>query len=171
MTTILVAYASKHGSTAEIAQAIGETLQHNGFNVAVLAVNQVGIVREYDVIVLGSAVYNGQWLKDAVNFLRTSARSLQDIPFYLFSSGPIGEGDPMDLMDGFTIPDDVKDLTANMNRRDVQVFHGKIDLRKLTLAELMLFKSIGAQTGDFRKWDAIKLWAQHISDELSKVTV
>lgn len=170
MTTILITYASKHGSTAEISQAIGETLRQNGFSVDVLSVDQVGIVREYDTVVLGSAVYNGRWLKEAVAFLRTSSRTLQDIPLYLFSSGPIGEGDPVELMDGFTIPSEVNELTNSMRLRDVRVFHGKIDLRKLTLAELMLFKSVGAQTGDFRKWDAIKLWAQHIADELSKVS-
>lgn len=169
MTTILVSYASKHGSSAEIAQAIGETLRHNGYSVDVLPVEQIGIVRKYDAVILGSAIYLGRWLKEAVSFLRTSSRSLQDIPLYIFSSGPIGEGDPVELMDGFTIPQDVKDLTATMKLRDVRVFHGKIDLRKLSLAELMLFKSVGAQTGDFRKWDAIKLWAEHISDELSKV--
>ena len=169
MTTVLVTYASKHGSTAEIAQSIGETLRQNGFSVDVFPVEQVGIVREYDAVILGSAVYLGRWLKEAVTFLRTSSRSLQDIPLYIFSSGPIGEGDPIEMMDGFTVPKEVKALTASMKLREVKVFHGKIDLRKLTLAELMLFKSVGAQTGDFRKWDAIKLWAQHVSDELAQV--
>jgi menaquinone-dependent protoporphyrinogen oxidase len=171
MTTVLVAYASKHGSTAEIAQVIGDTLGHNGFSVDVLSVEQVAMVRDYDAIVLGGSVYTGKWLKEAVNFLWTNSQSLRDIPLYIFSSGPIGEGDPIDMMDGFTIPNEIQDLTAEMNLRDVRVFHGKIDLRKLTLAELMLFKSVAARTGDYRKWDAIKLWAQHLSDELSKVKV
>jgi menaquinone-dependent protoporphyrinogen oxidase len=167
MTKILVAYASKHGSTAEIAQSIGQTLRENHHEVDVLSVEDVKQIEKYQALILGSAVYSGRWMKEAVSFLRT--HQFNELPIYLFSSGPIGNAEPHELLDGYTIPELVKDLTKDLNLCDVQIFHGKIDLRKLSLAELMLFKSVGAQSGDFRRWDAIKLWAQHVSDKLLHV--
>jgi menaquinone-dependent protoporphyrinogen oxidase len=167
MTKILVAYASKHGSTAEIAQSIGQTLSENHHTVEVLPVETIKHLDNYEALILGSAVYAGRWMKEAVSFLRS--HQFIKLPIYLFSSGPIGNAEPHELLDGYTIPEIVKDLTKDLNIRNVQIFHGKIDLRKLSLAELMLFKSVGAQSGDFRRWDAIKVWAQHISDELVQV--
>lgn len=167
MSKILVAYASKHGSTEEIAQVIGDGLRSSGHQVDVLDVNQIQSLRAYQVLVLGSAVYSGHWMKEALNFLRT--HHLEELEIFLFSSGPIGDENPEELRENYPLPESVQALIGGLRIRDVQVFHGKIDLRKLSLAELMLFKSVGAQTGDFRKWDRIKLWAQHISDSLVQV--
>lgn len=167
MSKILVAYASKHGSTEEIAQTIGETLSASGHQVDILNVNLVQSLRGYQALVLGSAVYSAHWMKEALNFLRT--HHFEDLNLFLFSSGPIGDENPEELLQNYPLPESVQALTQGLHVRDVQVFHGKIDLRKLSLAELMLFKSVGAQTGDFRKWDRIKLWAQHISDSLAQV--
>lgn len=166
---ILVAYASKHGSTAEIAQNIGDILRHNGHLVDVLAVDKCRGLNRYEAVVLGSALYAGQWMKEAVSFLRSQIQNLQDLPLYIFSTGPLGDGDASELVDGFSLPDTVKELSHDCQIRDAHIFHGKIDIRKLSLAELALFKSIGAKIGDYRKWDAIKLWAQHISDDLAQV--
>lgn len=166
MSKLLVCFASKHGSTAEIAQAIGESLREGGHQVDVLDVAAVKSISSYQAIVLGSAVYAGRWMKEAVGFLRT--HQLNNLPLYIFSSGPIGDAEPQELLDGFTLPEVVKTLIQSLNVRDIQVFHGKIDLRKLSIAELMLFKSVGAQTGDYRKWDRIKAWAQKINSDLAR---
>jgi menaquinone-dependent protoporphyrinogen oxidase len=166
MSKILVAYASKHGSTGEIAQTIGESLRELGHQVDVFDVEAVKNISAYQAIVLGSAVYAGRWMKEAVSFLRT--HQVSDTPLYIFSSGPIGDDEPQELLDGFTLPEVVKTLIQPLKVRDIQVFHGKIDIRKLSIAELMLFKSVGAQTGDYRKWDRIKAWAQKIGNELAQ---
>jgi menaquinone-dependent protoporphyrinogen oxidase len=166
MSRILVSYGSKHGSTAEIAQVIGESLREGGHQVDVLDVEAVSSISDYQAVVLGSAIYIGRWMKNAVNFLRI--HPLNKTPLYLFSSGPIGEVEPRELLDDFSLPDVVKTLSQTLNVRDVQVFHGKIDLRKLSIAELMLYKAVGAQTGDFRKWDKIREWAQRIKSDLAE---
>jgi menaquinone-dependent protoporphyrinogen oxidase len=166
MVKLLIAYASKHGSTAEIARMIGETLRINGMQNDVRTVQEVEDLAEYNALILGSAMYAGEWMDDALDFLHKYQSSLIDMPLWLFSSGPVGEGDPLQLLDGMAVPESVDRLTANLDVREKQVFHGKIDLRKLTLAEMMLFKSVGARTGDYRQWDMIKLWSQSIRDEL-----
>jgi menaquinone-dependent protoporphyrinogen oxidase len=161
---ILVAYASKNGSTAEIAEAIAEVLRQRGHPCDVLSVDALRSLGAYQAVVLGSAVYSGHWMKEAVHFLRS--HQFSELPLFIFSSGPIGDAKDDELREAYPLPEVVQTLSQNLNLRDVQVFHGKIDLRKLSLAELMLFKSVGAQTGDYRKWDRIKLWAHHISDSL-----
>jgi menaquinone-dependent protoporphyrinogen oxidase len=169
MPKILVTYASKHGSTAEIAQAIGKSLSERGHAVDIYSVDVVQSTQAYEAIVLGSAVYSGRWMKDAITFLQI--HHFGNLPFFIFSSGPIGDDNPETLRERFPLPEIVQRLSQSLNVKDAQVFHGKIDIRKLSLAELMLFKSIGAQTGDFRRWDRIKFWAQHISDILAQDAV
>lgn len=171
MVNVLVAYASKHGSTAEIARMIGETLRINGVEADVRAVQDVVALDGFDAVVLGSAVYNGNWMHEAAEFLEARKDALKKTPLWLFSSGPIGEGDAHQLVDGVVLPESIVKLTRALNVQEQQVFHGKVDLRKLSLAELMLFKSVGARTGDYRHWDMIKLWAQNIRDKLVRARV
>jgi menaquinone-dependent protoporphyrinogen oxidase len=91
--TVLVAAASEHGATAEIAAWIGAGLAANGVDVDVRRVDAVDDVARYDAFVLGSAVYLGQWLKTARRFVDDHAGDLAGRPTWLFSSGPI-VGDP-----------------------------------------------------------------------------
>jgi menaquinone-dependent protoporphyrinogen IX oxidase len=66
----LIAYASKHGSTAEIAERIGATLRSAGLEADVLPIAAVTDRIDFEAVVLGSAVYMGRWMKEAANFLR-----------------------------------------------------------------------------------------------------
>ena len=58
---VLVAYGSKHGGTREIAERIGQVLQEAGLAVTARSADETGDVASYDAVVLGSAVYAGQW--------------------------------------------------------------------------------------------------------------
>ncbi|MCL4505492.1 MAG: flavodoxin domain-containing protein [Chloroflexi bacterium] len=90
---VLVAYATKYGATAEIAEKIGQTLRSAGLQVDVVPANKVGNPGAYDAVVLGSAVYVGGWRKEAVAFLEANEAALKTRPVWFFSSGPTGEGD------------------------------------------------------------------------------
>ena len=67
---VLVAYATKYGATTEIAEKIGQVLRQAGLSADVLPVDRVGDLSTYRAVVLGSAVYIGQWRKEAVRFLK-----------------------------------------------------------------------------------------------------
>lgn len=54
---VLVAYASKHGSTKSIAEFVGEKLQQEGIQAEVQEVRTVRNAADYDAFVIGSAVY------------------------------------------------------------------------------------------------------------------
>jgi menaquinone-dependent protoporphyrinogen IX oxidase len=87
---VLVTAASTHGATAEIAQAIAQTLTEQGLAVTVLPPAEVTSVEEYDAVVIGSAVYVGHWLDAAKDLVNRCHDGLVTRPVWLFSSGPVG---------------------------------------------------------------------------------
>ena len=91
VTNVLVAYASKRGSSAEIAEAIAESLRQSGLSVDCVEAGEVSSVASYDAVVLGSAVYIKRWRGDAKRFLRKHDKELSQRPLWEFSSGPVGD--------------------------------------------------------------------------------
>ena len=87
---VLVSAASKYGATSEIAQAVAEVLAGRGLEVTMLPPPEVGAVGEFDAVVLGSAVYMGQWMKPARELAERSAAALAARPVWLFSSVAAG---------------------------------------------------------------------------------
>lgn len=161
--SVLVAYASRYGATAEIAVKIGETLAAAGLVVDVREIDDVVEFSSYTAVVLGSAVYAGMWQKNAVKFLKREEANLAARPVWFFSSGPTGEGDPVELMDGWTFPEAQQELADRIGPRDIAVFHGKIDVEKLNMGERMVVKAVRAQTGDYRDWKMVVDWATEIA--------
>jgi menaquinone-dependent protoporphyrinogen oxidase len=167
VTEVLVAYATKHGATAEIAEKIGRVLHQAGLRTDVLPVDRVDDLSRYNAFVLGSAVYVGQWRKEAAAFLEANEETLGERPVWLFSSGPLGEGDPVELMKGWRFPEELQPIADRIRPRDIVFFHGVLDPEKLGLAEKLIVKGIKAPVGDFRDWEAIDSWAAAIADTLS----
>ena len=163
---VLVAYATKYGATQGIAEKIGEVLQQAGLPAQVLPTDQVGDLSAYQAVVLGSAVYAGQWRKEAVKFLEANQGALAERPVWLFSSGPTGDGDPVTLMSGWSFPEAQRTIADRIKPRDIAFFHGEIDTKKINLAEKLLVKGIKAPIGDFRDWQAITAWATGIANAL-----
>jgi menaquinone-dependent protoporphyrinogen oxidase len=163
---VLVAYATKHGATEEIAEKIGEVLRQEGLPADVLSVDKVGDLGAYQAVVLGSAVYVGQWRKEAAKFLETNETALAGKPVWIFSSGPTGEGDPVELMQGWRFPDKLQPIADNIGTRDITAFHGALDADKLNFIEKFAIKQVKAPLGDFRDWEAITAWATAIAQEL-----
>lgn len=165
-TRVLVGYATKYGATAEIADKIGEVIFQAGMQTDVLPTDRVSNLTPYKAIVLGSAVYVGQWRKEAAAFLEANEKTLAKLPVWFFSSGPTGTGDPVQLMQGWRFPEAQQPIADRIQPRDIAFFHGVLDLTKLSLAEKLLIKGIKAPVGDFRDWDAITAWAIGIAEAL-----
>jgi len=165
---VLVAYATKYGATAEIADKIGQVLRQAGLRADVLPADRAGDLAPYKAIVLGSAVYVGQWRKEAARFLRANEKKLAGRPVWLFSSGPTGKGDPAQLIKGWRLPQALQPIAERIHTRDMAVFHGVLDPKKLNLLEKWMVKNVKAPLGDFRDWDVITAWAAAIADALKK---
>jgi menaquinone-dependent protoporphyrinogen oxidase len=163
---ILVAYASKYGSTQEIAKRIGIVLQGAGFSVDLHPVEEAQDLRSYSAVIVGSAVYGGQWRKEAAEFLAANQQVLAERPVWLFSSGPTGEGDPAEIMKGWRFPETLQPIADRIQAQDIAFFHGVLDPKKLNLAEKLIVKGIKAPLGDFRDWDRIEQWAEEIARAL-----
>jgi len=168
---VLVSYASKYGATTEIAKKVGEVLQEAGLRVTILPAEQVDDLTVFDAVVLGSAVYGASWRNEAVTFLKDYQTSLAKIPVWMFSSGPIGEGDPVKLMKGWHFPTALEPLADRICPRDIAFFAGALNTEKLNLAEKIMIKAIQAPVGDFRDWDAITDWAASIAFSLHSEAV
>ncbi|TES90979.1 MAG: protoporphyrinogen oxidase [Anaerolineales bacterium] len=163
---VLVAYATKYGATAGIAEKIGQVILQAGLHTDVLPTDRVSDITVYKAIILGSAVYVGQWRKEAVAFLENNEKFMSKLPVWFFSSGPTGEGDPVQLMQGWRFPEAQQPIADRIEPRDIAFFLGVLDMKKLSLAEKMLIKGLKAPVGDFRDWDAITSWATAIADAL-----
>ena len=158
----LVTYASKYGATAEIAEKIGAVLRDAGLLVDVLSVKQARDLTPYDNVILGSAVYIGQWRRAAVKFLKANENALSKKQVWLFSSGPTGEGDPVELLDGWRFPKGQQELADRIQPRDIAVFHGDVDPEKVNALHKLMIDKVEAPVGDFRDWNAITAWAESV---------
>jgi menaquinone-dependent protoporphyrinogen oxidase len=165
---VLVAYATKHGATAEIAEMIGQVLRQAGLATDVLPADRVGDVTPYKAVVLGSAVYIGRWQKQAAKFLKANEKALAERPVWLFSSGPSGEGDPVELTNGWRFPKALQPLADRIRPRDIVLFHGHVNVDKLNFIERSMIKNVKAPVGDFRDWETITSWATAIADVLKE---
>jgi menaquinone-dependent protoporphyrinogen oxidase len=164
---ILVTYASKYGATKEIAEKIGTVLRQAGLQTDILAVDGVRDLNGYGAVILGSAVYIGKWQKEAVKFLQTHETSLRGRPVWLFSSGPTGEGNPVELVEGVRLPAALQPVADRIQPRDIAVFHGHINPDKINFIEKWAIKSLVKKPfGDFRDWDLIISWATMIANAL-----
>jgi menaquinone-dependent protoporphyrinogen oxidase len=163
---VLVAYATKYGATAEIAERIGEVLQQEGLQADVLPADRVIDLPAYQAVVLGSAVYIGRWRKEAARFLKANEQTLAGQSVWLFSSGPTGEGDPVELTQGWRFPRALQPIADRIQPRDIAVFHGAADVNKLNFIEKWMLNNVKAPVGDFRDWEAIDAWATAIAAEL-----
>jgi menaquinone-dependent protoporphyrinogen oxidase len=159
---ILVIVASRHGSTAEIAEAIARTLADDGralgITASVVPADRTLAPGTFDAVVLGSAVYAGRWLESAREYATTHAEALRARPVWLFSSGPIGEPPfPPDE------PHDAGTIIQLTGAREHRVFAGRLEKERLSFGERAMVTAMRAPLGDFREWDVIRNWAREIA--------
>ena len=163
MTTVLVAYASKHGATAEIAAAVAQTLNECGLRAACMNASEVESLEPYDAVVLGSAVYMKRWRREARRFLRHHAEALEVRPFWVFSSGPVG--DPANDNPGWSEPHGTIATAERLGARDHPVFGGSVPTEAHGMARSMA-QNMPPEYRDRRDWDEIREWAEGIAAAL-----
>jgi len=159
---ILVTAASKHGATAEIAEAIAASLRGARLTVDLREPNEVASLDGYDAVVLGSAVYTGRWLEASRHFTERHHAALLARPTWLFSSGPIGQ--PLAPTEE---PVDGLRLLAELGAREHRSFPGRVNTPDLSWVERTITRMVKAPDGDFRDWDAIRDWGASIARELA----
>ena len=164
---VLVAYASKHGSTAELAKSIGTTLRGSGLEVDVWPASHCSSIGAYDVVVVGSAVYMNRWRPDALDFLRRFEGELAARPTWLFSSGPTGGTPEAETKLASLVraqglpPGHAGRLASRIRVRGHATFGGRVGEDMTGLFERWLPR------GDWRDSDAVRAWARSIADAVT----
>jgi menaquinone-dependent protoporphyrinogen IX oxidase len=157
---VLVTAASRHGSTAGIAERIAGALRVRGIAVDTLAPGAVHDVTGYDGVVVGSAIYEGRWLRAARGVLTRTSAQLAGTKVWLFSSGPVG--DPPQPAEA----PDVSDAMVRTGALEHRLFGGRMDPGSLGPVEKALVRLVHSPAGDFRDDAAVVAWASQIADTL-----
>lgn len=167
MRRILVAYATCHGSTAEIAQRIADRLQVSGDTVDCRPMTEVNSADAYDAVVAGSPIHDQAWLPEAIGFLTRYGPALVRDPVWLFSVGMPGALPRR--VQGWAMQEEgqmAARLSPLVQARGHRLFSGVVRSEHLTPRGRMKFRVMGGRYGDFRDWPAIDEWADSIAAEL-----
>jgi menaquinone-dependent protoporphyrinogen oxidase len=159
MTRTLVAFASKHGSTEEVARAIGAQLGEAGHDVDIRDAAVVTNLDAYEGVVLGGSLYVGRLHPDAREFLRRHQAAFGGRPLAVFALGPRTLG-------AHEVADSRKQLDSALARLDLQptlvtIFGGVVQPRKLRFPLNRIPQS------DARDWSAIAAWTDQVAARFS----
>jgi menaquinone-dependent protoporphyrinogen oxidase len=163
---VLVAYASKFGSTRGVAERIAATLGEAGHRVELVACDDVVDASAYDAVVFGSAVFNQRWLPEGEDFIKRNIDALAARPVWLFSVGTFGDRKRVigPLMK--REPEGIRALQQTIRPRDYRVFAGVIDRHQWPFLSRLLYHALGGRLGDNRDWRAIDGWTNGIAHAL-----
>ncbi|HUU74565.1 MAG TPA: flavodoxin domain-containing protein [Methanoregulaceae archaeon] len=160
---ILVAYATRKGSTAEIAQAIGKELQSAGHSVDVAEMKMVTSLEGYDAIVIGAPFYMGKII-DVKKFVSQHQEKLTTLPIAAFTVGVAPAADNPKMVE-----DSMKALHTSLDPLQPvasTMFGGKLDPDKLSFIQRKMIDIMKVPKGDFRDWDAISEWTRDVAGKL-----
>jgi menaquinone-dependent protoporphyrinogen oxidase len=163
---VLIGYASRFGSTRDIANRIANAVRTDGNDVDLCSVDEISDFERYDAVVFGSGVYDGSWTAEATELMRRHAAVLAGKPLWLFSVGSFGDRHP--IVGGLIKkePKEIGEFEEALRPRDYRVFAGVIDLDYWPAWGRLLFKAFGGHAGDNRRWPDIDAWAETIAQEL-----
>ena len=156
---VLVAYATKHGSTREVAEAVGDELFAAGVKAEVRPVGEIGDVEDFAGVVFGAPLYMGRFPKDGRRFLRRHRRALGDRPVAVFALGPVKDTDEQWKGSREQLDRALRKLPW-LRPIAIQLFGGVIEPAKLRFP----FKKMDA--GDVRDWERIRVWARDLADPI-----
>jgi menaquinone-dependent protoporphyrinogen oxidase len=165
--TILVAYASKRGSTAEISQTIAATLCREGLGVCLERAEDVQTLEPYGAVVLGSAAYMKPWRGDARHFLKRHRKALRRMPLWVFSSGPVG--DPAGERPEWREPPKIVAKVEELGGRGHVLFGGCLPAEPQGFVERGMVEGTPKELRDRRDWAQIRDWAHSVAAELAAV--
>ncbi len=157
---ILITYASRYGSTAEIAREMAKVFEKYGQNLDVYPIHQVKDISAYHSIIVGSAVQRAQWLPEAVKFVKDNRLLLRRIPTAYFTVClTMAHDNDANRQKAQRFLDEVHEY----NHADLEgYFGGLLDFKRMSWLDQTIMKSRGRDNeGDYRDWNAIQAWTDN----------
>ena len=160
---VLIIYASRAGSTAEIPEAIGKTLSQRGTQVEVLPMQDVKDVSVYGAVVAGSATRSSKWLPEAMQFVETHRSVLSQKPFATFTvSITLAMSNTEQYRQ--VVAKWIQQVRAQVKPVSEGLFAGRLDFSKLPINwDTMKLRAVIAlgifPKADRRDWKAVSQWA------------
>lgn len=161
---ILIAHATKAGSTREVAEAIAEELRSRGAEVDVSPANDVKKVSAYTAVIVGSAIRMGKLLSDATKFVKKHEKTLNELPVAYFVVCMTMKDDTEE--NRTTVEAYLDPVCELVEPVDMGLFAGAINYSKLSFPARTMSKAMKVSEGDFRDWDAIRDWTRQVHQKL-----
>jgi menaquinone-dependent protoporphyrinogen oxidase len=168
---VLVAFATRHGATREIAAELARWLpttdagRHVGMWTVLAPVQERLDRTAFDAVVLGSPLYDGCWLPTARRYATDAANTLYRRPVWLFSSGVNGPATERPAARAAT--SELTRWAGDLDVRGHRVLPGRLESRLLSAGERVALSGDAVAEGDFRDWHAVREWAVEIATEVA----
>ena len=158
---VLVTYATRAGSTIEVADSIAFTIAEKGYMVNLMHIDYVISLVEYDAVLIGSAIRMGNVTPEVKKFVEKRKAELENIPTAYFIVCLTLKDDTPDNMEKVSAY--LEPLRAILTPFAEGCFAGKMEYSKLKRFDRFIAKRmVKAPEGDFRDWEKVRIWASGI---------
>jgi len=165
---ILVAYATRYGSTASVAEAVGEVLCRLGHEVDVRLAKNVRDVSSYQAAIIGSAIYAGKWMNEATELVKAQQQALARVPAaYFVVCLTMKDQTPQARAKALAYLDPVRKAIPTVQPAAVGLFAGVVNFNTMSFMHRSMLKAMGAPEGDFRNLAAVKAWSSEVGPALA----
>lgn len=162
---VLVGYATRYGSTKEVAETIADSVRAAGFEVDVSQVQDIKSLTDYKAVILGAPLFMFHWHKDILRFLTKHQRLLLDLQVAIFALGPTHDPyDEQEWRDSWSQLNKELENYSWLKPVEIEMFGGKYDPTKLKFPLKMMAGSVPAS--DIRDEEAIQVWAKKLTVKL-----
>ncbi len=161
---ILIAYASRHGATAEVAEAIRDTLSSGGVDVELASLTEIKSLDGYRAVVIGAPIYSANWMPEATDFVKKHQAALGQMPTACFVLAIRLRDNTDELREA--VKSAISTECVIMKPVTLGLFAGALDYAKLSPIVRLQAETKKLPEGDFRDWDAIREWASTLPDLL-----
>lgn len=159
--SILLAFATRFGSTQQVAETIAATLREAGLEVDLQPLQEVRTLDHYDAVVLGAAIYNARWHPDAHKFLSQHQETLRQRPVAIFALGPLTTDNAAKRRSRRQLDKELEKYPW-LKPVALEMFVGKYDPSKPGMGFFDRF----VPASDRREWDVIRSWANALPTQL-----